>query len=171
MISKNFKDGDMLTHNTNDNILINGTSNARDSVLFTDSSKNAFNFPNINNDTDVEKLIHDFKKDFAITVNEEFSDESLKMNTSIIRSLESSNIKLKRQLCIKSRKKNDEYLVELPQVELYAYGETFDMAVDELKEEFIDLCMVVFSEKKSKLSNKVKKWKKYLEQNILYIHE
>ncbi len=163
----------MLNLSSNDNILIDGTSNARDSLLFSDSSDGVLHTSLFNNNYRIDKevLIKELVRNSIFSLKDNFSKDSLKVKLSTIRSLKSQNIKLKRQLCIHIKKNENDYFVELPQVELYAYGDDLESTIDEIKDELIDLCDVVFSEKEMNLSNKVKKWKKFLEQYIIYTYE
>src|SRR6056297_1281002 len=106
MTNKNFKDGDMLNLSSNENILIDGTSNARDNVLFTDSSDGVLHTSLFKNNyyIDAEVLIKGLINNAHLSIKDNFSSDSLKVNVLTIRSFNSKNVKLKRQLCIHAKK-------------------------------------------------------------------
>lgn len=59
-----------------------------------------------------------------------------------------------------------EYKIEFSELELYSFAEDKDEAVDELKEDIIDLCDTILSMNDSQLATNPKKWKKILNEYI-----
>ncbi len=102
---------------------------------------------------------------FKIKDMVEFSTSKV-MNTKYIKSLNNPTCKLKREFGINIKRDHKEVIGEIPQLELYAFGDTEAEVIKELTEEIIDLWKVIKNKDLSQLSIKAFTWQSYLQQYI-----
>jgi hypothetical protein len=81
--------------------------------------------------------------------------------------LQSKRFRLIKPLSLLLIKKNNEYILEFPSLELYAYGENKDEVILEFKEELLDLSETLFEEYDTNLGKFPKIWKTILSTIII----
>ena len=79
-----------------------------------------------------------------------------------IPTIKSSKYNLKRPLAILITKENSEYKAEFPSLELYSFANSEDEAIDELINDFIDLCDAISSHTSNELGIYPKLWGKII---------
>lgn len=107
------------------------------------------------------------KPGFVITPEHDDSDTVDLSEVLVIDDLRTDKFQLSRPLALRKSFDGNEYRIEAPQVELYAFSDSLSDAVDEIIEELIDLCEVVLSAPMANLTLKTYKWKLFLEQYIV----
>ncbi len=87
--------------------------------------------------------------------------------TGVLRSI-GPDFVLKRPLMLKVTELEDEFRVEIPQLELYAFSSSYEEAIKEVSSELLNLCEVLFDESSRNLSNKPLAWKRFLQQFVTF---
>lgn len=147
-----------------------GSTRAPDATVVSDSRASDSNYTYVGVENvplkdeflDIESVLRTFCPDPVAKA----ADSSVPQHLVELRSLESSALRLRRSLQLLARMKDDEFVVELPQLELYAFGETVSEATDELVEEVVDLYQTLHASPSTSLSRKTLSWKLFLDQYI-----
>ncbi len=147
-----------------------GSTYAPDSTVVSDSrgwdSNRAYVgvevVPSQDDFVDIEEILRTFRPDRA----EAIADDPVYSELVELNSLDSPSIRLKKSIQLLSRVQDGEHVVELPQVELYAFGETLAEALDEVATEVVDLYATLSSSPANVLAGKPLSWKLFLDQYI-----
>jgi len=154
----------------NDSYLL-GSTQARDGVYFTNSNApDAYSAAVILENTIVGNPL--------VSVPVLSDDEvvrqpqiDLSNDRQSIRELRDTKFRLRKPLTLVVRSIEDQYAVELPQVELYAIGDTPEEALREIEAEIADLYDELHRSSPSKLTPKTFGWKLFLDQYVVVADE
>jgi hypothetical protein len=137
---------------------LNGSTQARDGNLITDSAERFVPYTPGLYQAETSDEYGD------ITFDDVKSPGAAQITT--IRSLGNSALRLRKPLSLTVRRVDDEVVVELPQLELYAIADDISDAVAELQVEVIDLYREISRRGLTELSPRVLRWKLFLDQFV-----
>jgi hypothetical protein len=102
---------------------------------------------------------------FLFLTNEIQVDEQ-DMEIAYITDLGSDKFRLLKPFSLLITKENGEYKTEYSPLELYAFGDSKEDVIDEMKDDLLDLCENIFSQNEDNLGRFPKIWKRIIKSII-----
>lgn len=128
---------------------------------------NSSTFLSYINPAENTSLLNTSNYEFSVELNPQLffnPKSSLKESNKVITisEINSERFSLKRPIAIILSKEGSEFKVEFSSLELYAFGESEEEAIEEFKNDFLDLCETIMDHNSNALGMHPKAWQRII---------